>query len=281
MVSNSSYFNNSLDGNIRLANAGPSSPVKYYEDSNSILPYFGSTRVNNVRPKPNYTLQDVFGLPTDRASTNENFNTLIALGKDTDFNTQDNKQSNLLDRVTDFFSRIKKRVFTPGTYPSSESNFEVIKRNGKAFIVDKERPTGASRVLGGILDYFDPETDRDKLGGMGVVDDKGRYSYDPYGGLTPFDAYGELTKNIFNNNVPNVDKMIRNIDGAFKLDDVSKLDVSEPSQKRTVKIFGRDFPQSKFGKPYDPVLSPMETGMGSRYEAKALAKAKARKISKT
>ena len=108
MVSNSSYFNNSLGENIRLANAGPSTPVKYYEDSNSILPDFGSTRVNKVRPKPGYTMQDVFGLPTDRASTNENFNTLIAQGKDTDFNTQDNKQSNVLDRVADFFSRISK-----------------------------------------------------------------------------------------------------------------------------------------------------------------------------
>ena len=37
------------------------------------------------------------------------------------------------------------------------------------------------------MDFFDPEADRDKLGGMGVVDDKGRYAYDPTGGLEKFD----------------------------------------------------------------------------------------------
>ena len=65
---------------------------------------------------------------------------------------------------------------------------EIIKRRGKEFLVDKDRPTGPSRIAAGIMDFFDPEADRDKLGGMGVVDDKGRYAYDPAGGLTQFDA---------------------------------------------------------------------------------------------
>ena len=65
---------------------------------------------------------------------------------------------------------------------------EIIKRRGKEFLVDKDRPTGPSRIAAGIMDFFDPEADRDKLGGMGVVDDKGRYAYDPTGGLTQFDA---------------------------------------------------------------------------------------------
>ena len=64
---------------------------------------------------------------------------------------------------------------------------EIIKRQGKEFLVDKDRPKGPSRIAAGIMDFFDPEADRDKLGGMGVVDDKGRYAYDPTGGLAKFD----------------------------------------------------------------------------------------------
>tara|TARA_A100001388_G_scaffold3192_1_gene2362 strand:- start:1384 stop:2229 length:846 start_codon:yes stop_codon:yes gene_type:complete len=58
---------------------------------------------------------------------------------------------------------------------------------GKTFLIDKDRPTGPARIAAGIMDFFDPEADRDKLGGMGVVDDEGRYAYDPTGGLTEFD----------------------------------------------------------------------------------------------
>ena len=58
---------------------------------------------------------------------------------------------------------------------------------GKTFLLDKDRPTGPARIAAGIMDFFDPEADRDKLGGMGVVDDEGRYAYDPTGGLTEFD----------------------------------------------------------------------------------------------
>ena len=57
---------------------------------------------------------------------------------------------------------------------------------GKTFLIDKDRPTGPARIAAGIMDFFDPEADRDKLGGMGVVDDEGRYAYDPTGGLTEF-----------------------------------------------------------------------------------------------
>ena len=58
---------------------------------------------------------------------------------------------------------------------------------GKTFLLDKDRPTGPARIAAGIMDFFDPEADRDKLGGMGVVDDEGRYAYDPTGGLIEFD----------------------------------------------------------------------------------------------
>ena len=76
-------------------------------------------------------------------------------------------------------------------------NKEVITRKGKEFLVDKDRPKGPSRILAGVMDFFDPEADRDKLGGMGVVDDKGRYAYDPTGGLQEFDPkdYSKLQLN--------------------------------------------------------------------------------------
>ena len=76
-------------------------------------------------------------------------------------------------------------------------NKEVITRKGKEFLVDKDRPNGPSRILAGVMDFFDPEADRDKLGGMGVVDDKGRYAYDPTGGLQEFDPkdYSKLQLN--------------------------------------------------------------------------------------
>ena len=38
---------------------GPSSPVKYYKDNNTILPYFGATRINNIRPKGGKTIADL------------------------------------------------------------------------------------------------------------------------------------------------------------------------------------------------------------------------------
>jgi len=64
---------------------------------------------------------------------------------------------------------------------------EIIKRKGKEFLVDKDRPTGPGRILAGIQDFFDPEADRDKLGGMGSIQPDGTYAYNPVGGLEEFD----------------------------------------------------------------------------------------------
>ena len=58
---------------------------------------------------------------------------------------------------------------------------------GETVLVDKERPKKLSRVVAGIKDFFDPTKDRDKLGGVSVQDDSGRYYYDTTGGLTEFD----------------------------------------------------------------------------------------------
>ena len=64
---------------------------------------------------------------------------------------------------------------------------ETIKRKGKEYLVDKDRPTGPGRILAGIQDFFDPEADRDKLGGMGEIQPDGTYAYNPVGGLEEFD----------------------------------------------------------------------------------------------
>ena len=64
---------------------------------------------------------------------------------------------------------------------------EIITRKGKEFLVDKDRPTGPGRILAGIQDFFDPEADRDKLGGVGQIQPDGTYAYNPVGGLEEFD----------------------------------------------------------------------------------------------
>ena len=64
---------------------------------------------------------------------------------------------------------------------------EIIKRKGKEFLVDKDRPKGPMALAAGIMDFFDPEADRDKLGGMGQIQPDGTYAYNPVGGLEEFD----------------------------------------------------------------------------------------------
>ena len=64
---------------------------------------------------------------------------------------------------------------------------EIIKRKGKEFLVDKDRPKGPAALAAGIMDFFDPEADRDKLGGMGQIQPDGTYAYNPVGGLEEFD----------------------------------------------------------------------------------------------
>ena len=64
---------------------------------------------------------------------------------------------------------------------------EIIKRKGKEFLVDKDRPKGPMALAAGLMDFFDPEADRDKLGGMGQIQPDGTYAYNPVGGLEEFD----------------------------------------------------------------------------------------------
>ena len=64
---------------------------------------------------------------------------------------------------------------------------ETIKRKGKEYLVDKDRPKGPMALAAGFMDLFDPEADRDKLGGMGEIQPDGTYAYNPVGGLEEFD----------------------------------------------------------------------------------------------
>ena len=64
---------------------------------------------------------------------------------------------------------------------------ETIKRKGKEYLVDKDRPKGPMALAAGFMDFFDPEADRDKLGGMGSIQPDGTYAYNPVGGLEEFD----------------------------------------------------------------------------------------------
>ena len=64
---------------------------------------------------------------------------------------------------------------------------EIIKRKGKEYLVDKDRPKGPMALAAGFMDLFDPEADRDKLGGMGQIQPDGTYAYNPVGGLEEFD----------------------------------------------------------------------------------------------
>ena len=111
------------------------------------------------------------------------FANLQQIGEQFGFNTALPMLNNM--SVKDFAKANKQRLV-----PDDK---EIKKIRGKEFLVDKDRPKGPSRILAGIQDFFDPEADRDKLGGMGVVDDQGRYAYDPTGGLQQLDTK-DLTK---------------------------------------------------------------------------------------
>ncbi len=55
------FFSGSPNRETRMANAGPSTPVKFYKGM-GYQQDFGAGRVNNVRPKPGVNIQDVYGI---------------------------------------------------------------------------------------------------------------------------------------------------------------------------------------------------------------------------
>ena len=81
--------------------------------------------------------------------------------------------------------------------------------------------------------------------------------------------------NVSSLNTPSVGNMISNIGAGVEAGGMGGLARPETSQKRSVKIGGISFPQSRFGKPQARVLSPMEAGMGpGAARARAMAKAR-------
>ena len=80
--------------------------------------------------------------------------------------------------------------------PTLPEGKEILNIKGKDYLVDKNRPKGPNKILAGVMDFFDPEADRDKLGGMGQIQPDGSYAYNPVGGLTEvgdLDQYRELS----------------------------------------------------------------------------------------
>ena len=258
MSFNNTYFSNSNDRNIRMANAGPSTPVGVYDGK--ILPNFGATRVKKVRPKEGYTMQDVFGPPVDRASTDENFDTFRKIAQ-VDTKIAQGERSKSLDSYLNesygFDTKDRKWRNMPGYVR------EVIK---DSHIMDTEKNKQSNltdRVTDFISKIFTPPAV------AGTLDENREFGSD---------FSGELTSNIFNRAIPNVDDMVRNIGAAFDAGGMGGLSVSEPSQRRTVRIGGINFPQSRFGKPAPRVQSPMEAGMGpGAAKARDLAKARKKK----
>jgi len=55
------FFSGSSYKGTMMANAGPSTPVKFYKGM-GFQQDFGAGRVNNVKPKPGVNIQDVYGI---------------------------------------------------------------------------------------------------------------------------------------------------------------------------------------------------------------------------
>ena len=258
MSFNNTYFTNSNDRNIRMANAGPSTPVGVYDGK--ILPNFGATRVKEVRPKEGYTMQDVFGPPVDRASTDENFDSFRKIAQ-VDTKIAQGENSGDFDkylRDTYGFTREDK------IYRRMPGHIQKDLRDSYRIDTEKNRQSNLTdRVTDFISKIFTPPAV------AGTLDENRAFGSD---------FSGELTSNIFNRDIPNVDDMVRNIGAAFDAGGMGGLSVSEPTQRRTVRIGGINFPQSRFGKPAPRVQSPMEAGMGpGAAKARDLAKARKKK----
>ena len=85
--------------------------------------------------------------------------------------------------------------------------------------------------------------------------------------------------NVPSMSTPSVGDMVSNIGAAVEAGGMGGLARPETSQKRSVRIGGISFPQSRFGRPQPSVKSPMEAGMGPG-AARARAMAKARNAAK-
>ena len=85
---------------------------------------------------------------------------------------------------------------------------ELMTIGGETVLVDKDRPKKLSRYIAGIKDYFDPTQDRDKLGGISVKDDSGRYYHDKTGGLEEFDKTDLANIKLSPTQLKNIEKQV-------------------------------------------------------------------------
>ena len=265
------FFSGSADKGTRMANAGPSTPIKNYGGNMGFQEDFGAGRVTNVRPKPGVSLQDVYG---------------VAPVKKVEKIKQENKYRKIAQAPIDSDSL--------GGPPEDDSGFEGYLRK----IYGLEKTDKEYKKMPGFLKrdirdsyrddvesgtYKDPYRDQDQSSILQRAGDFVANVFTPpvvagtlEGKPTRF-TMGE--SNVSSMSTPNVGDMVSNIGAAVEAGGIGGLARPQSSGGRTVKIGGVKFRQSRFGKPYSRVKSPIESGMGAG-AAKARAMAKARNKAK-
>ena len=86
---------------------------------------------------------------------------------------------------------------------------EIIKREGKDVLVDKDRPKNFARFVAGLKDVMSGfTTDYDKLGGQYVDDGTGKEVYNPLGTLEEFDKTDLSNIKLSKSQLKNIEKQV-------------------------------------------------------------------------
>ena len=86
---------------------------------------------------------------------------------------------------------------------------EIIKRDGKNVLVDKDRPKNFARFVAGLKDVMSGfTTDYDKLGGQYVDDGTGKEVYNPLGTLEEFDKTDLSNIKLSKSQLANIEKQV-------------------------------------------------------------------------
>ena len=252
------FFSGSADKGTRMANAGPSTPIKNYGGNMGFQEDFGAGRVTNVRPKPGVSLQDVYG---------------VAPVKKVEKIKQENKYRKIAQAPIDSDSL--------GGPPEDDSGFEGYLRK----IYGLEKTDKEYKKMPGFLKrdirdsyrddvesgtYKDPYRDQDQSSILQRAGDFVANVFTPpavagtLDGMPTRFTTGE--SQVASMDTPSVGDMVSNIEAAVDSGGRGGLGGSSS----TVKTLGKKQPR---------VVSPMESGMGPG-AAKARAMAKARNAAK-
>lgn len=117
-----SFFSGNSNSETRMANAGPSTPIRNYGGNMGFQQDFGAGRVNNVRPKPGVSTQDAYGVaPVKKVEKQreENKYRKIAQGDTSPYSDEG-------------FNQYMKKFYGEGTDSNTYQNMPgVLKRNLK------------------------------------------------------------------------------------------------------------------------------------------------------